>query len=90
MASRYEEQRLASIERWFAANDPELARSLAEGRPPRARAPRRGLVSVLVDLLGAALFFGGVVASSLPVITVGMALVVVAIGLHLIWLPDDS
>jgi hypothetical protein len=88
MVSRYEQQRLASIERWFASNDPELAKSLECGVPPRAKRPRRAITCMLTDLFGAGLFVAGAVTSSLPVMGASMAVIVTTICLHIVWLPD--
>jgi DUF3040 family protein len=88
MVSPDEQQRLAGIERWFASNDPELAKTLEQGLPPRAKRPRRAITCLVTDLLGVTLFVAGALTSSLPVMAASMAVVVTTLCLHIAWLPD--
>ena len=71
MLSRHEQQQLRAIEQWFEITDPDLTRSMREGRF-RHRDPRRKLLCIALVALGGVLIGLGAVIANVFVLFVGI------------------
>ncbi|GAB3573099.1 hypothetical protein GCM10027445_31770 [Amycolatopsis endophytica] len=71
MLSRNEQQQLRAIEQWFEISDPELTRSLREGRVRQWNLGRRLLCLVLM-VTGVGLIGLGAVAGNVLLLFVGI------------------
>ena len=71
MLSRNEQQQLRAIEQWFEITDPELTRSLREGRSGRLGLSRR-LLCVALMAFGVVLIGFGAVAAHVFLLFLGI------------------
>ncbi|PRX43709.1 Protein of unknown function (DUF3040) [Prauserella shujinwangii] len=81
MMSHHERQELERIEQWFHSDDPQLARSLGDGRPPRGRG-HGGLLHYGLDALAAFLIVMGAITLNFGLIFVGALVLATAACLH--------
>ncbi len=81
MFSQHDRQQLRKIEQWFEESDPELAKALQEGAPPR----RYGrMVRLAVYLLAAFLVVFGLVGMIFPLVFLGAIAAGVTACAHLL------
>ncbi|NIH86564.1 DUF3040 domain-containing protein [Amycolatopsis granulosa] len=71
MLSRNEQQQLRAIEQWFEITDPELTRSLRDGRLRHLGLPRR-LLCLALMVFGGAMIGVGAVAANVFLLFVGI------------------
>ncbi|GAB3481048.1 DUF3040 domain-containing protein [Amycolatopsis cihanbeyliensis] len=87
MFSQHDRQQLRKIEQWFEESDPELAKALQEGAPPR----RYGrMVRTAVYLLAGFLVVFGLVSMIFPLVFLGAIVAGVTACTHLLGLDQPG
>jgi Flp pilus assembly protein TadB len=82
MLSHHEDRELRAIEQWFEESDPALTRMLRTHEAP-GRSRLRLVARIVVDVVGATLFFVGAVLGFPVLVVIGFLFVVVGVCLHL-------
>jgi DUF3040 family protein len=85
MSSRWEREQLRGIERWFETDDPRFARAMRDAVAPHRS--HRGLICVVADLAATAMFVVSFVVVSFPLLMGSVAVVAVALTMHILWPP---
>ncbi|WP_199430525.1 DUF3040 domain-containing protein [Qaidamihabitans albus] len=81
MMSHHERQELERIEQWFRTEDPNLARSLGDGRPPGGGTGAK-VGRFAVDALAAILILMGAFTLNFGLIFLGAVVLVAGACLH--------
>jgi Flp pilus assembly protein TadB len=82
MLTKQERQQLRQIERNIYATDPHWARLIAGGRPSEFERKRHRVRNLVLDVLAALVVLAGVLLGQLVLISLGVAVAVVAACLH--------
>lgn len=89
MLSHHERQELERIQQWFELDDPQLARALGQGSPPRSKLGSR-LARLGMDALAIGLVVLGAVTLNFGLIFFGAVLLAVAACLHVTHYSDGT
>ncbi|EHR49451.1 Protein of unknown function (DUF3040) [Saccharomonospora marina XMU15] len=87
MLSHHERQELERIQQWFELDDPQLARALGQGSPPRTNLRSR-LARLGMDALAIGLVVLGAVTLNFGLIFFGAVMLAVAACLHVTHFSD--